>query len=62
MTRARLLGTTSNQMLVYMASRQAASNRITTLDKIYSRLMLGRKATIKAKAGRKRRDPVQQKP
>jgi len=56
------MGTTSSQMTVYMASRQAASNRITILDKVYSKLMLGRKATIKAKTGRKRRDPVQDKP
>ena len=62
MSRASLMGTTSSQMTVYMASRQAASNRITILDKVYSKLMLGRKATIKAKTGRKRRDPVQDKP
>ena len=47
--RLHLLGTAANHMLIYMASREAASRRVDTLDKVYSQLMLGRRATVDAR-------------
>lgn len=44
-TKARLLTSTADQWRVYLASREAQRRRgVSTLDKVYSRLMLGRRA------------------
>jgi len=44
--KARLLATTTDRWTMYLASREAANRRVGTLDKVYTRLMLGKRATL----------------
>ena len=44
--RARLWNTTADHGVLAVASMAARQRRVSALDKVYSRLMLGKKATL----------------